>query len=55
MTKDQENMLDECLNAEAGLSPWEIDFIDNLDQNFRERPLSEKQVEVLLRINGKIL
>ena len=55
MTKDQEAMLDECLNAESGLTPWECDFIDNLDQNFRERELSDKQVEVLERINGKIL
>jgi len=55
MTKDQESMLEECLNAESGLTPWEMDFIDNLDQNFRERDLSEKQTEVLERINGKIL
>ena len=55
MTHDQEAMLDECLNAESGLTPWECDFLDSLDQNFRERKLSDKQAEVLERINRKVL
>lgn len=55
MTPDQETMLDECMEAESGLTPWELDFIDNLDQNFRDQDLSEKQEEVLNRINTKAL
>jgi hypothetical protein len=55
MTGEQEAMLDECLNAESGLSGWELDFVENLDQNFRDRPLSEKQVDRLIEINAKVL
>lgn len=55
MSKNEEAMLDECLNAVCDLTSWEIDFIENLDRNFRDRPLSERQIEVLERINGKIL
>jgi hypothetical protein len=55
VTKDQEDMLDECLNAEGGLSAWELDFIDNLDQNFRDRELSDAQADKLEDINAKVL
>ncbi len=55
MTKDEEQMLDECLDAESGLSAWELDFIDNLDHNWRGRDLTERQHETLERIVGKVL
>jgi hypothetical protein len=54
MTTDQEKTLDECLEAESGLAPWELDFIDNLDQNFRDRDLSEKQANNLEQTNAKV-
>lgn len=55
MTSEQEKMLQECLDSDHGLTAWELDFIENLDENFRDRPLSEKQVDILVRINGKVL
>lgn len=55
MTKDQQSMLDECLNAGSGLTPWELQFIEDLDSNWRDRELSVKQSTVLSRINLKAL
>ena len=43
MTSDELSMLDDALNAEHGLSPREIDFIEDLENNWRARELSTKQ------------
>ena len=55
MTKDEEEALDECLEAEECLTKWELDFLDNLDKNYRKTRLSPRQSKVLMRINEKIL
>ena len=54
MTDEEEQMLDDALEYESGLTPWELDFIDNLDKVYRERELSVKQIDVLERITHKI-
>lgn len=57
MTSDEERMLNECLAAEHGLTGWEIDFIDDLDQH-REATdgfeLSPKQHDKLKQIVEKV-
>lgn len=54
MTDDEQKMLDECLKAEAGLTPWEIDFIDDLDGLQRTQMLSPKQHDKLKQIAEKL-
>ncbi len=44
-----EQKLDELLDKESGLTPWEIDFIESLDER-RGRQISEKQEEIIDRI-----
>ncbi len=41
-------MLDDLLDAESGLTAWEMDFIGDLD-NRRGRKLTEKQADALKR------
>lgn len=55
MTRDEEKMLDECLDTETGLTDWEIGFIEALDRDWRGRPLSEKQHDALERTVNKVL
>lgn len=47
MTEVELHYLDSLLDCENGLTPWELDFIESLDENFRERNLSEKQADRL--------
>jgi len=54
MTENQEQMLDECLEADHGLTPKEIDYLEDLDNNWRDRDLSQKQADWLERINARI-
>lgn len=54
MTGDQQKMLDDCLAAECGLSGWELDFVDNLDQHWRARELTDRQTDSLVRIVEKL-
>lgn len=49
MSDDEENMLDELLDCESGLTEWEVEFIDSLDCK-RQRPLTQKQSDKLLDI-----
>ncbi len=49
MDEEQLKMLDECLNQEQGLTPWELDFIDDMEKR-RGRELTEKQAACLSRI-----
>lgn len=46
MTTVQEDMIDELLNSEEGLSAWEIDFIEDLDR-LRGRELTVRQADKL--------
>lgn len=50
MNEEEEQMLDEALEAESGLTLWEIDFVDSLDKLYRKKELSFKQIEILQRI-----
>ncbi len=53
MTHDQESLLDDLLDTDdAGFTAWEMDFLENLDQE-RRKVLSEKQEVVLNRIATK--
>lgn len=54
MTEIQQKMLDEILEAETGLTGWEMDFIESLDK-IRDCPLTEKQIDILIKINSKVL
>lgn len=49
MTDDWEQKLDELLDKESGLTPWEIDFLESLDGRRGSR-ITEKQEAVLDRI-----
>lgn len=51
---EAEEILDELLALEAGLSSWELDFIESLDGQ-RDRGFSEKQMDVLRRMEEKYL
>jgi hypothetical protein len=54
MTNNEQSMLDEVLEAERGLSPRDIDFIDNLDQHWRDKDLSTAQRQWLEDLIGRI-
>lgn len=55
MTPDQQKMLDECFDAESGLSPRELEFIGNLEENYRHRELSAKQADWLMAIASRLI
>lgn len=44
MNAIQDEMLEECLSADHGLTPRELDFIDDLDRHWRDKVLSDKQI-----------
>ena len=53
MSAEQEQLLDDLLEKDNGLTAWELDFIESLDGQ-RERELSDKQDEALHRIARKV-
>lgn len=53
MTEHEQSLLDDLLALDSGLTAWEVEFIDNLDKNWRGRDLTEKQEQVLHRIAKK--
>lgn len=53
MTHDEQKLVDDLLLIESGLTGWEMDFLDNLDNGFRERALSERQRDRLNDIAEK--
>lgn len=55
MTEQEIAYLDDLLDVEAGLSGWELDFIENLDTQYRDRDLSEKQADTLRQIHEQVL
>ena len=55
MTQDEAlEVLDELLALEAGLSGWEMDFLESLDGQ-RERDFSDKQIAVLGKLEARLL
>lgn len=54
MNDDEKVFLDDLLEAESGLTPWEIDFIESLDKQ-RERSLTSKQAACLATIVERVL
>lgn len=55
MTPKELSLVEELLELEAGLSAWEIEFLDNLDENWRDcDELTDKQSRVLERIARKM-
>ena len=55
VTDDEEQLLDDLIDLESGLSPWEIDFVENLDRHWRDRDLTEKQSDTLRDIGRSLL
>ncbi len=53
MSEDQKRILDECLELDEGLRPREMDFLDNLDQNYRAKELTVPQERWLEAIHGR--
>lgn len=43
MTGEEERILDDLLEIDSGLYDNEIDFIESLDREWREKDLTEKQ------------
>ena len=54
MTEHQETMLDELLDADEGLTDWEIGFIETLDER-RGEELSVKQTQKLESIWSRVI
>lgn len=54
MTHDEIEQLDLGLATESGLSAKEIDFLDNLDNNYRKKPLTWPQEKWLKDIADRI-
>ena len=52
LTDDEEQLMDDLIELEIGLSPWEIDFID---QHWRDRDLTEKQSDMLRDIGRRLI
>lgn len=54
MTHDEQKLVDDLLMIESGLTAWEMEFTENLDNGFRERSLSDKQRDRLNVIAEKV-
>jgi len=50
VTEAQKRMVQDLQNVEDGLTDWEIDFIDNLEQRYWDTTLSKKQEKWLEKI-----
>ncbi len=53
MTEDQKRILDECLERDEGLRGNEINFLDNLNRKWRDKPLTGPQKKWLEDIHGR--
>lgn len=51
----QKKIVLKALDNQDVLSEWEVDFIDSLAERDESKPLSEKQNEILNRIQQKLL
>ena len=52
---DIESMIEDCMRRESKLSNWEREFIQSIDEWFRENEsLTERQEEILTKIWDKL-
>ena len=54
MNTEQQELLDDLLNVDSGLSAREIEFIEDLDKNWRDRDLTNKQWEWMEKIAQRV-
>lgn len=54
MNRVQKKFVCDALDNEHLLTEWELEFLNNLVDRFDDRDLTEKQNEVLNRINTKV-
>jgi hypothetical protein len=54
MTDEERDMLEECLEADSGLTGWEIDFIEDMSNRDSDYELTEKQHDKLRDIWEKV-
>lgn len=54
MTQLQLDKIQELFDLEDGLSEWEIDFLENIFSNWRDRDLTEKQEQTLEKIYERL-
>lgn len=52
MTHNELTLLDDLLNVEDGLSRWDIEFIDGLDQAWRDSELTRPPAYVPAQDGG---
>lgn len=50
MTDQEQKDLDDLLDVESGLTDWEIGFIENLDENWRESDLTSRQAAIFNKL-----
>lgn len=54
MNRVQRKFISDALDQEHKLTPWESDYINNIAEKEDDYELSEKQNEILNRIQGKL-
>lgn len=54
MTHNELTLLDDLLNVEDGLSRWDIEFIDGLDQAWRDSELTGPRRTCLHRMAARV-
>lgn len=54
MSDEQEARLDDLLDAESGLTGWELDFVDDLDR-LRDRALTTAQADKLAQVWDRVI
>ena len=55
MTETEKNIVDQLMEETDRLSPREFEFVEDLQQTYQERELSEKQWDWLNDISVRIL
>ena len=55
MTEYEEKMLGDLFELEKGLTGWEMDFLDDLNDIWLDLDLSEKQHDCLEKIARRVL
>lgn len=53
MTDDELKMVRDLLDLDEGLNDWEIEFLDNLNNHWEHRNLTDRQLEKLEEIHDR--